>query len=158
MMPTRGSALLALFVGAAAVVWGGVRVAEGRGVVLPPLPVTAALPMAVLGAAVLVAALAIRRRLRGALGTKPPDPIAVARLAVLAKTCSHVGAIVAGGYAGYLLGLVSSLEIPGRRDRAVVALLAVAAATLLLGAGLVLERVCRVRPPEDDVTPPDDVE
>jgi len=149
-MPTRLSTLLALFVGMAAVAWGALRTAEVRGAVLPTLPLTAPVPIAVLGVAVLVTAVALRRRLRGAPGTKPPHPIGVARLAVLGKTSSHVAAILAGAYAGYVLLLLRNLDAAVRGERALVALAAVAAAALLMVAGLILELACRLPPTADD--------
>ncbi len=152
MMPTRLSTLLSLFVGVAALTWGVLGTAETRGAVLPPVPFAAPLPIAALGVAVLVSAVALRRRLRGAPGTKPPHPIGVARLAVLWKTSSHVAAILAGVYAGYVLLLLRNIEAVARRDRAVVAVIALSAAGLLLLAGLVLERACRVPPSDDDAS------
>jgi hypothetical protein len=149
MMPTRLSTLLSLFVGTAAIAWGALGAAETQGRVLPPLPVGA--PGAILGlaVAVLITGVALRRRLRGKPGSKPPHPIGVARLAVLGKTSSHVGAILGGGYGGYALLLLRSLEIAARRERAVIAAVAVVAAGFLVAAGLFLEQSCRV-PPQDE--------
>ena len=155
MTPTRHSVLVALLLGAAALTWGALRVAENRGAVLPPLPWAAPLGIAFLGAAVLLSALALRRRLRGVPGTKPPQPIGVARMAVLGKAASHVGSVVGGAYGGYLVLLLPGLDIGGRRDRALVAGAALLAAVLLTVAGLLLERTCRVRPRGgDDVDSP----
>jgi hypothetical protein len=146
MRPTKVSILAALLVGAAALSWGVLRVAENRGAVLPPLPWGAPLGIAFLAAAVGVSTLALRRRLRGIPGTKPPQPIGVARMAVLGKAASHVGALAAGAYGGYLVLLLPGLDIGGRRDRALIAGSALVAAVLLTAAGLLLERTCRVRP------------
>jgi hypothetical protein len=150
MRPTRLSILAALLIGAAAVSWAALSVAERRGTVLPPLPWTAPLGIAFLAAGVLLSALALRRRLSGLPGTKPPQPLGVARMAVLGKACSHVGSLVGGAYGGYLVLLLPGLEIGGRRDRALVAGAALVAAVLLTGAGLLLERTCRVRPAGGD--------
>ena len=71
---------------------------------------------------------------------------AVNRL-VLAKSCALVGALVAGGYAGYALSWLGvDAELGGQRMGR--SLLAALAAALLVGASLALERACRVR--EDD--------
>jgi hypothetical protein len=150
MRPTRLSTLIALFLGAAAVSWGALRVAESRGAVLPPLPWAAPFAIAVVGAAVVVSAVSLRRRLRGAPGTRPPNALGVARLAALGKAGSHAGAVVAGGYAGYAVLLVPTLDVVARRERAVVAVGAVLAAALLVVAGVALERACRLRPPSDE--------
>ena len=150
MRPTKLSALVALLLGAAALSWGALRIAESRGALLPPLPWGAPLGIAFLAAAVLVSAVALRRRLSGLPGTKPAQPIGVARMAVLGKAGSHVGSVVGGAYGGYLLLLLPSLDIGGRRDRALIAGAALVAAVLLTFAGLLLERICRVRPTGGD--------
>lgn len=146
MRPTRLSTLVALLLGTSAVSWGALRVAESRGALLPPLPWAAPLGIAFLATAVAVSTVALRRRLRGVPGTKPPQPIGVARMAVLGKAAAHVGALVGGAYGGYFAFLLPNLDIGGRRDRALVAGAALFAAVLLTAAGLLLERNCRVRP------------
>jgi hypothetical protein len=143
------STLLALFVATTAFSWGALRTAEARGVVLPPLPAGAPVAILALGVAVVITAVALRRRLRGRPGSKPPHPIGVARLAVLGKTSSHVGALLGGAYGGLVLLLLPSLDIDARRDRALVAGAALMAAALLVAGGLFLERCCRV-PPRDE--------
>ena len=72
---------------------------------------------------------------------------AVNRL-VLARACAYVGCLMAGGYFGYAVswfGVDSELAT----ERAVRSSLAGVAGLLVVGAGLLLERACRV-PPEDD--------
>jgi len=148
--PTRLSTLAALLVGATAVCWGVLRIAENRGTVLPTLPWGGPLGLALLAAAVLLSTVALRRRLHGTHGARPPHPIGVARMAALGKASSHVGALLGGLYAGFVLVLLPGLDVVARRDRAVVAAAAVVAALVLTVAGLLLERTCRVRPPEGD--------
>ncbi|WP_082748802.1 DUF3180 domain-containing protein [Nocardioides jensenii] len=68
---------------------------------------------------------------------------AVNRL-VLAKACALVGALVAGGYAGYAvswLGLAAELA----EQRMLRSALAALAGALMCGAALLLERACRIR-------------
>lgn len=74
---------------------------------------------------------------------------AVNRL-VLAKSCALVGAVLAGGYAGYAVSwLNQDAELAGERlGRS--ALVAVAG-LLIVGASLALERACRVRGGPDRV-------
>ena len=151
MRPSSPGVLVSWLIATGALVWGALRIAESRGTLPPALPWVGPLGIAFLAAAVLVSTVALRRRLRGSAGTKPPQPLGVARMAVLGKASSHVGAVLAGGYAGYLLMLLPSLDIAARRERAVVAAVAVLAAVLLTLAGLLLERSCRVRPGGDDV-------
>jgi uncharacterized protein DUF3180 len=151
MRPTRWPSLLAFFVVAAAISWGVLRVAETRGSTLPPLPWAAPVGLGAIAVAVLSSTVALRRRMSGRPGTKPAHPIGIARMAVLGKTSCHVGAVLGGGYAGYLLLLLPDLSLTARRDRALIAGLAVLASLVLTAAGLLLERACRV-PPTDDET------
>ena len=142
MRPTRVSTLVALLLGVAALAWGVLRIAQTRGSDLPELTWTAPAGVAVLTVVVAVATLALRSRLRG---DRPPNPLGVARMAVLGKASAHVGPIVGGGYLGYLVVLLPGLEVPSRQDRAVISAVALAAAVLLTVAGLWLERTCRIR-------------
>lgn len=151
MRPTRVGSLVALLLGVAAVTWGLLRVAEGRGTDLPTLAWTAPAGVALLAVVVLVSALALRSRLRG---DRPPDPLGTARMAVLGKAGAHVGPIVGGLYLGYLVLLLPGLAVPDRRDRAVLCAVALLAAVLLSAAGLFLERTCRVRGVDDEPGPP----
>jgi hypothetical protein len=77
----------------------------------------------------------------------------MARMAVLGKASSHVGPLVGGLYVGYLLLLLPALDIDSRRERALLCLVALAAAILLTAAGLLLERTCRVRGGDDNPPP-----
>jgi uncharacterized protein DUF3180 len=147
MRPTRVSTLVALLLGVAAASWGLFTIIENRGGVLPPLSWSAPAGLFALGIVVLVTALGLRSRL--ASGDKRPHPLAMARMAVLGKASAHVGPIVGGIYAGYALVLLPHLDITDRRDRAVLAGVALLAALVLTGAGLLLERTCRVRGADD---------
>lgn len=150
MRPTRISTLAALLIALGAVSWGVLRVVEIRGGTTPNLTWTAPTGIAVTALVVLVATVALRRRLRG---DRPPHPLGTARMAVLGKASAHVGPIVGGLYLGYLVLLLPDLDVTGRRDRALVSAVALLAAGLLSAAGLFLERTCRIRggdeePPE----------
>jgi len=73
---------------------------------------------------------------------------AVNRL-VLAKSCALVGALVAGGYAGYAVVFLDRLEAPLGRDRVVGSVLGAVAGVAIVIAALLLERACRARGDED---------
>jgi polyferredoxin len=76
-----------------------------------------------------------------------PPHHAVNRL-VLARACAYVGSLMAGAYFGYAvswLGVASDLAT----ERAIRSSVAGVAGLLVVAAGLMLERACRV-PPEDD--------
>jgi hypothetical protein len=149
--PTRIISLLSLFAAVAAVIWGALTLVEDRGGVLPPLAWSAPAGLFALGVVVLATALGLRSRLQR--GEKRPHPLSMARMAVLGKASAHVGPIVGGLYGGYALVLLPTLDIGDRRDRAVLAGVAVLAALLLTAAGLFLERICRVRGSRDDDEP-----
>ena len=152
MRPTRPGSLVALLLGVTAVVWGLLRVAETRGVPAPDVTWAAPSGVAVIAAAVLTSAVALRRRLQG--DRPAPHPLGIARMAVLGKASAHVGPIVGGFYLGYLLLLAPRLGVVDRRDRAVICLVALVAALALSAGGLWLERLCRVPPSDADNAPP----
>ena len=70
------------------------------------------------------------------------------RMLSLAKACAMVGALVAGYYGGFALAYLDQLDASLGRERFVRGLAAAVASLLLLAAGLLLERACRL--PEDD--------
>ena len=88
-------------------------------------------------------------RLLGRPRTKPINPLVVARLAALAKASSPVGALFAGGYAGFL-GLVATRSGPPAHTDTRTAIVGVVCSVALVAAALWLERVCRVKAPPDD--------
>jgi hypothetical protein len=148
MRPTRVRVLVALLLGVTAVTWGVLQILLDRGAVLPPLTWTAPSCIALLAIVVLATALGLRARLDDP--AKRPHPLSMARMAVLGKASAHVGPLVGGLYAGYLLVLLPGLEIASRRDRSVLCLVALLASVGLSVAGLVLERACRVPPSGTD--------
>jgi MFS family permease len=148
MKPTRVGTLVALLVAVAAVAWGFLQISVNQGMTLPPLAWTAPAGIAALTVVVFVTALALRSRLDEP--EKRPHPLSMARMAVLGKASAHVGPLVGGLYAGYLVLLLPGLDIGSRRDRAVLCLVALLASVALSAAGLLLERSCRVPPAESD--------
>ena len=148
MRPTRIRVLVALLLGVAAVTWGVLQIMLDRGAVLPPLTWTAPSCIELLAIVVLATALGLRARLDDP--AKRPHPLSMARMAVLGKASAHVGPIVGGLYAGYLLVLLPGLEIASRRYRSVLCLVALLASIGLSVAGLLLERACRVPPSGTD--------
>jgi MFS family permease len=149
--PTRIGTLVSMFAVIAAVTWGVLRVMSDHGHTLPPLTWTAPTGVAGLAVVVLVTWLALRSRLR--TPGQRPHPLSMARMAVLGKASAHVGPIIGGLYAGYLVVLLPDLEFDARRERAILCGTALAFAVALTVAGLLLERACRVPPAasEDEV-------
>lgn len=148
MRPTSAWVLAVLVVGAAVVVYGILDVARP---VLPPVPWTLPAALAIVAVGIVVVALSLRRRLKGAPGARPVDAIGAARMAALAKSCSHTGAMLGGAYGGVIAFFVVHTDSEERRADAVMAGLSLLAAAALVGAGLLLERVCRTR--RDDEPP-----
>jgi hypothetical protein len=145
MKPTSVTSLVAIFIGLTSATWGVLDLIENRGGVLPPIGRTAPAGLFALALVVLIAALSVRTRLRSDDVRRRPHPLAMARMVVLGKASAHLGPIVGGLYAGYALVLLPDIDIGNRRDRAIIAALAVLSAALLTVAGLLLERFCRVR-------------
>ncbi|MGN6244579.1 MAG: DUF3180 domain-containing protein [Motilibacteraceae bacterium] len=145
MNRTRPGLLVALVLGAAVLVLLAVRLSDAQ---LPPVPWSLPAALAVVDLGVLVAALSFRRRLRGLPGAKPYDPLHAARMVVLAKACSHAGAVLAGAYGGLAVALVVVSSSAARRQDALFAGLAALAALGLVLVGLLLERFCKL-PPRD---------
>lgn len=152
MRPTRLSTLATLLLVVAVPTWGVLALLDGSGSArLPLLPWTAPVLLAGLAVLVWLSAQAVHRRLTQR--ARPPNPLGVARLAVLGKASAASGAVVAGLYLGYAALLAESVGIPALRDRLVVALVSTLAALLLAAAGLVLEHRCRRRTPPQEGSP-----
>lgn len=110
----------------------------------PVLPWTAVPTLLLLAMAEFVTAYHTRRRIRREPGTEPVEPLSAARLLALARASAVFGAAAAGWFAGMVLALSDRLAAPGPREDALTAAITMLAALVLLGAGLVLERSCRV--------------
>jgi Protein of unknown function (DUF3180) len=150
--PTRPRILLAVAAVCAVVAWLAVR---AKYATLPPLPWTAvpALLLLALGETLIGRNLAARRRGRGS--GKPLQPIAVARLAALAKASSVVAALFAGLAAGFVGYVAGSLDKTVARHDAIAAGVTLVAAVALAAAALYLERCCRAPdPPDTSRAPP----
>ncbi|MFP5347254.1 MAG: DUF3180 domain-containing protein [Actinomycetes bacterium] len=152
MTATRLRSLLLLALVGAVLGWSVTRVLESAGSLMP-LPVTAIAAMVVIAVAVLAIGRPVRRWNRGDR-SRPLDPLRAARTAVLAKAASHSGALLAGWYLGQGLTVAGDLEIEPRRERLLLAGLAVVAGVLMVTAGLVTERWCKLPPDDKDRTSP----
>lgn len=144
---TRWPTLLALAAVVAAVTWIVLDVLVDNGTAPPQVPWLVAAVEVVIAGVVLAMGWAVRQFLRG----KRPglDPIRAARTAVLAKASCYTGALLAGWYGGQALALVTDLAVPGNGGRAAAAAVATGGAVVLAVVGLVVERFCRVPPPDE---------
>jgi Protein of unknown function (DUF3180) len=143
--PTRVWSLVVIGVACAAASWLVLRLVYSD---LPPLPWTAVPALLLLAIAEGWSGRNLRTRLSGRMGSKPILPIAVARMAALAKASSLVGALIGGLTAGFLIYVSGSLDKATPRSDALVAASTAVAAILLVMAALYLERGCRI--PADD--------
>ena len=147
MTPTRVWSLVALGAVCAVASWLGLRVAYSS---LPPLPWTGVPALLLLAIAESWSGRNLRARLRGRVGSKPIVPLAVARMAALAKASSLAGALVGGLTAGFLIYVLGSLDKSTPRSDAFAAGCTLASAVLLVLAALYLERGCLARPLDQD--------
>lgn len=150
MKATTWRLIVGIAVVSGVVSWAVLRVwTNGRGA-LPEVPWPTAVVIALFGVSVLFSAVLLRPRIRRKEGHRPVEPIVVARFGVLSLASTRAGALFIGGYGGFLATALTDLTIDYRRHIAIVSGLCVLAAGVLVAAGLVLERSCRLPPPDPD--------
>lgn len=149
--PTSGSVLVVAGLAAAAIGWLLLSAFYAQ---MPPLPWPPIIVVAALAVAEVSLAQNTAARVQRRPGAAPVDPLAVARYAVLAKASSLAGALSAG-FSGGLLAWLALEPTKAARDDVPAAVAGVIAAIALVGAGLWLERACRV-PDQHDRTGEDD--
>jgi Protein of unknown function (DUF3180) len=144
---TRPWTLIAVAAPCALAVWLIVRLTFAS---LPPLPWTAVPWMLVLAITEAFIGRNLLAKIQGRRGGKPLAPLAVARMAALAKASSLGGAAFGGFAAGFLAYTVGSLDKVVPRGDAINAALTLGAAAVLVGAALYLEHCCRAPEPPDE--------
>jgi hypothetical protein len=147
MTPTRPWSLVAVAAVCGLVAWLVVR---SRFSQLPTLPWSAAPALLVLAAAETISGRNLRARLQGRRSEKPLTPIAVARMAALAKASSLGAAAFGGIAAGFFAYTAGLLDLAVPRGDAINSGITVVAAGILVGAALYLERCCRARSQDGD--------
>jgi len=146
--PTRTGLLSAVVVAVAAVTWSALRVWTARGGTEPELMWRTVLTVGLLAVAVFGIGWPVRQWVRGDKSRRI-DALRAARTAALAKASSYAGALLVGVFAGYVLHFVPTVEIAARRTQLLLGVADLVVSGLLVAAGLLVERWCRV-PPEDD--------
>jgi Protein of unknown function (DUF3180) len=145
--PTRPGLLVFVAVVCAAAAWLTVRATFAT---LPPLPWSAVPALLLLALGETVAGRNLKARISGRATGKPLQPMAVARMAALAKASSLAAVVLGGLAAGFAIWVAAELAKDTPRADAFPAVATVLAAAALLAAALYLERCCRSpRPPED---------
>lgn len=148
MRRTPVARLVAVAVVVALVVYGGLKIAEGRGATLLPVPALSSLVVLLIAAVVASLGWAVRQYTRG---RRPGlDPLLAARTVVLATASAYTGALLTGWYGAHVLVVLGDLGIETRRELAVSAGLAMLGTVALVVVGLLVERWCEVRGDEDD--------
>lgn len=117
---------------------------------VPSPPTYAPLSILLVALAEAYIASTTRARMTGRPGTRPIEPIFVAKLAALAKASSPVGSLALGAYTGFLIYVARTTSTVADRDTRTAAL-GMGCSLGLIIAALVLERVCRApRPPDGE--------
>lgn len=123
------------------------RLAESQGATVPPVPVLSSVVVLVIAAIVGRLGWRVRQFLEG---RRPGlDPLVAARTVALGTASAYTGALLTGWYAGQVLLVIGDLEIEGRRAVATAAGVALVCTVVLAVVGLLVERWCEIRPPED---------
>ena len=123
---------------------------------LPPLPWSGVPTLVIVALAEAYSGMLLRARILQRPGTKPVEPIAVARTAALAKASAYTAAVIGGVAGGFSLYVAGSLDKAFPRRDAFAAVGTFVAALVLAAAALYLEYCCRVPklPAEEDDIPP----
>lgn len=125
---------------------------ERAGGIVPSVPWLSVLALAFLATMLGALALGTHRTLHER--HERIDPRRAVALLVLGKACALAGAAVAGGYLGFGLSFVASMEAALPRERVLRSGLAVLMAIAVVVTALLLERACRVSADPDDELPP----
>lgn len=107
-------------------------------------------PLALLLVALIVAgtAWATWRSVQGR--SRPLEPHRAVNRLVLGRACALVGALLAGGYAGYAVSWLGMAEDPLAGQRVLRSAIAAVLGLAICVGGVLLERACRVR--DDDAS------
>jgi uncharacterized protein DUF3180 len=144
--PPRALAVAALFGALAG--WLVVAATNSFDLVAPQVPWTA--PVGVFLIAGLVGVIAYSTHQRIHVRRQRIEPQRAVAFLVLGKASALAGALVAGGYLTYALMFITRLDAVAPRDRVIKSVVATVAGVVLVVAGLLLERACRVPKSDDD--------
>ncbi|MFF5208453.1 DUF3180 domain-containing protein [Streptosporangium sp. NPDC000396] len=111
---------------------------------LPTVPWTAIPTVFLLALGEIYSGWMTKARIERKAGTKPVEPLAVARLVALAKASAYGGAVFAGIFAGFTFHTADLLEQSVPRRDFLIAGGSFVACILLICSALYLEYCCRV--------------
>jgi hypothetical protein len=139
--PSNPGVLVGLVVVFAILTWGMLKQVYHT---LPALPWTAIPTVLILAIGEGYTGVLTRARIARKEGTKPVEPLAVARLAALAKATAYTGAVFAGIFGGFVIHTLELIDVPDPRQDAFIAGGSFVSCVLLICAALFLEFACRV--------------
>ncbi|TDC08580.1 DUF3180 domain-containing protein [Nonomuraea longispora] len=147
MRPTHPGHLVGILVVVALLTWVVIQPVYSD---LPLMPWTAIPTVTLLAIGEGYTAWLTKARIERKPGTKPVEPMAVARLAALAKASAYAGAAFGGIFAGFGLHTAQLLDRETPRGEFFVAAGSLVSCVLLVCAALYLEHSCRIpKEPED---------
>src|SRR5690606_28686446 len=120
---------------------------------LPLVPWTAIPTVLLLAVGEIYSGWMTRARIARRPGTKPVEPLAVARLAALAKASAYGGALFAGLFGGFVLHTATQLDKETPRAEFFVSGGSLLACVVLVCAALFLEHCCRIPHDPDEQRP-----
>lgn len=153
MKQLRPAVLAGIFAVAGVLSWAGARLWNSYGS-LPGVPLAAPIVLGAIAVVLLATALSLRARLKTQRervpGAKGVDPLMAARAVVFGQSSALVAALVAGGYGGVgVFLLTDALDVPARRDQAWYAGFSVLTGAAVIAAALFLEHVLKLPDDED---------
>ncbi|SDH79901.1 Protein of unknown function [Sinosporangium album] len=141
MKPTRPGVLVAILLGLTLVTWWALQLSYSS---LPRLPWTAIPTVLLLALGEAYTGWMTRARLLRRPGTKPVEPLVVARTAALAKASAYAGALFGGIFGGFALHTIELLDRETPRHDFFIAGGSFLACVLLIAAAAYMEYCCRV--------------
>ncbi|GGS75408.1 membrane protein [Planobispora rosea] len=149
MRPSRPGVLAGIVIVVAALTWVLLKQLYGS---LPIVPWTAIPTVLLLAIGEAHTGWMARARIHRKPGTRPVEPLAVARLVALAKASAHGGAVFAGVFAGFALYTAGQLDKETPRQDFFITGGSFVACVVLVCAALYLEHCCKVpKDPDDDL-------
>lgn len=148
--PTSRWLLVAIAVLGAAVGLTMVTAIESGGGVAPAVSWLTLVAWAFLAALLFAAARNTHQRIQ--VRRERVEPSRAVFLLLIGKASAFVGALCTGVYTGFALSFLEAVSSSGPRNRVIMAGAAAVVSVLVVTAGLLLERACRI-PEDPDETP-----
>ncbi|WBQ06104.1 DUF3180 domain-containing protein [Kribbella sp. CA-293567] len=148
--PTSRRLLSAIVVLGVAIGWTMVRAIESSGGVAPVVSWLTLVAWGFLAALLFTAARNTHQRIQ--VRHERIEASRAVFLLMIGKASAFVGALCTGVYAGFALSFLSAVGSSGPRNRVITAGAAAVISVLVVTAGLLLERACRI-PDDPEETP-----